>query len=867
MANDKKRITELTEATTVKSDHYIPVDHGADGTQKMKMTTLMDTTLTSSGKAADAQATGNAIAAEATARSAADYNLADEIDVERNRITNLATLTEGSTTGDAELIDIRVGADGTTYENAGSAVRGQITDLKSAIQTGYNEYVAVANGSFSSSTGPTTGPSNRIRTDLLSFRKGDKITIENGTLQHGCGMWSGTVSSATCVRNDGSFITTDEEITPDYDGFIVVVFRKSDNSNITPSVFDGSVKLYTEFLSIVSDASSKTEELTDVDYSFSENGYFFNAVTQQIATDTDYKYTKVNVFLYRGATMRGITGIVPNDSAKRIAFVDVNDTVISSYPNPNTGNYKYEYELSVPNNADYVYIPLRIASASVWVSPVFTLNKTFGNLSYVGLMQNDISLLGEKTNNIYVPVLRNGSLGNPSNANAVTSKYIIPIKSGYDYIIIRFNGDETLANAYAFAYAMFKNTTDGLTSSEAFADTSSYPRRIVNDNADMQVNEPCTIIPIGEFEGYKHIAVFMWRLMNDTVVPIRIATDQYSISVSYYNEFQSTESEISTKLNNARHIKGNAISPLTLLHFSDIHADKAAIGRIINDSKRLGASIDGIICTGDMVNNTAGEIASWWYPQVMTCIGNHDSASYSSETGYDWTALSMADRDAYYIAPFESNWDITHTSGTSYYYKDYTSQKIRLIVMDAMLYSSYESDTSLAATQTAWLESLLTDAITNSLHVLIAIHAPHGGATAKDCSFSRYNQGTMPTNGDCNTPQTVIDAVATKITSGLKFIGYLVGHTHQDNIWDAENDGTQLMYCVTCAAVSQTAQWANSDQNRSATEDAYNIVTIDTKNTLVKIVRGGGADIDDHMRTRKAICFDYSTGRIVGEVL
>lgn len=281
----------------------------------------------------------------------------------------------------------------------------------------------------------------------------------------------------------------------------------------------------------------------------------------------------------------------------------------------------------------------------------------------------------------------------------------------------------------------------------------------------------------------------------------------------------------------------------------------------MNYGKNL-AGIDDYICTGDMVGSTATQIESWWPQNVMTCIGNHDAASYSPSTGYDWTALSVSDRDAYYIAPFESNWGIVHTTGLSYYYKDYNTQHVRLIVLDSQIYKSGGSD---AEAQTQWLSGLLSSAITSNYHVLIAIHAPVNNSPVFDCTFSKYGRTNMATLNDSFTPQEVVSAVSSAISSGLYFIGYIVGHNHQDYIYKPTD--TQIGFCVTCAAVKTKAQWTGSDQHRDIRADAFNLVTIDTTNTLVKIIRGGGANIDDHMRTRKAICFNYSTGEKVGEVL
>lgn len=113
--------------------------------------------------------------------------LLSEVGLLSARLNNLAKLTEGSTTGDAELMDIRVGADGKVYESAGEAVRGVDSSAfryRGTIFSGLlSDYLEIGTYSFlniavEDAPQSSNGISNGTLINIYGFGSGDFI-IQN----------------------------------------------------------------------------------------------------------------------------------------------------------------------------------------------------------------------------------------------------------------------------------------------------------------------------------------------------------------------------------------------------------------------------------------------------------------------------------------------------------------------------------------------------------------------------------------------------------------------------------------------------------------------------------------------------------------
>ena len=306
--------------------------------------------------------------------------------------------------------------------------------------------------------------------------------------------------------------------------------------------------------------------------------------------------------------------------------------------------------------------------------------------------------------------------------------------------------------------------------------------------------------------------------------------------------------------------------PLCLLHFSDIHADTYCLERVIAFWNKNSNYIDDVIHTGDTVNQKYSNGIDWWTEtegaeKILNVIGNHDT---KDDNGV-WNGISMSDSYNRYFAPFISNWGLTNTeSGKTYYSKDYTTEKVRLIVLDVMHQTS---------AQLTWFTSQLSSAKTAGLHVLVAVHSwahwlfdSYVSPWDDKIISPQYKEGFTDKSAHATYPQNLSDDYATAVDNfmdgGGYFIAWIHGHTHFKMLAKLATHKRQLDISVANAgfAHANTYVWERVADTKSA--DDFNLLAIDTYSKILRVTKIG-VNYDIYMRHTDTFSYDYDTHEMV----
>ena len=314
---------------------------------------------------------------------------------------------------------------------------------------------------------------------------------------------------------------------------------------------------------------------------------------------------------------------------------------------------------------------------------------------------------------------------------------------------------------------------------------------------------------------------------------------------------------------------------LILLHFSDMHISsdnntKANLARVVEFYNAYSSYIDDILHTGDTLRDNWDDNLDEWdaidgTENILNVIGNHDVKSGATITP---TLVQIYNR---FILPYVGNWGVVQpqnaaANGRCYWYKDYTDAHIRLIGLDIML--EWETERFSQAERTAqrtWLQSVLSDALTNDYAVMIAEHYPSFYNPIEGCPFN-----TPPRFEVGNHLYYFATQVQDFIDGGGEFVCWLAGHTHRDyvgTLYTVDNgvttDYTQLIFGSDTAKISSASGWSDSLREfGKKSQDCANIVSVDRYSKTVTLYRIG-SDLNRLGMTKRMMCWDYDNCKML----
>ena len=257
----------------------------------------------------------------------------------------------------------------------------------------------------------------------------------------------------------------------------------------------------------------------------------------------------------------------------------------------------------------------------------------------------------------------------------------------------------------------------------------------------------------------------------------------------------------------------------------------------------------------------ADEKAAEGYPTGQNEWQYHSSISLDTSKRKDVYNLLMVGPDS--TTPYINNWGVKQPdgaadSGLCYFYKDYASQKIRLIGVDAMGYD---------IVQNTWLQSVLAETLDSNnaaygFHVVILSHFPGAQMVGLKCNYTSLRESgtdhTSEYNGNIHLMPEAINAFQ---SNGGIFIGYIIGHYHRDMVNVLEQYPKQLAFAVSSGGVGAGSD--STDYIRDFTKvvgcksyDDFQVVSINTYDKTVRLIKVG-ADTDYYMRKKGTLCASY----------